>query len=357
MKLAFVQGLIFVQFLCLIALQVTAIDDIESDEEVQRYLYQVYGLQVHYDSTPERDTLGHDYGQGGMLIEGIGRRFAHLLPNRRSISARRTGRSREAPSSGMDGWVARYSEMPFFEPVLLFGSPSRYDETEEIKNTVLFGYMSKHEYLQLSALKNDGTTPSHQVDQPEQSAVTSTPHKRPKALRTQLRRISSLLRQKSRVKIFQPKQHDTVPLTEVLDVLADASVTGQSSSSGRETPPDWIKHLYTEASRVNDKNGKQAKSTTTLSPEHHHQTINRISDVLLGESDEQTCAACLEDFQSPRPGPNQQISVDSLEQVLLIQTCGHYFHRQCLQKWILGEKQNSCPLCRNLVNPPEQPSA
>jgi hypothetical protein len=247
--------------------------------------------------------------------------------------------------------------MPFFEPTAFFGSPGRYDETEEIKNTVLFGYMSKQEYLQLSPLKKDGTTPPHEVDQPGQSAaVTLASPKRPKALLAQLGRISRLLRPEEKLpenppKKFEPKGHDTAPLTQVLDVLADGSATGQSSASGRETPPDWIKNLYAMANRAHDKiKGKQVESTP-LSPEHHHKMINRISDVLLGEPDEQTCPACLEDFQSPRPDSNHQISVDSFEQVLLIHNCGHYFHRQCLQKWILGEKHNSCPLCRRPVDP------
>lgn len=48
---------------------------------------------------------------------------------------------------------------------------------------------------------------------------------------------------------------------------------------------------------------------------------------------ESCCCVCLHEFEK-----NEEIS-----QVL---ACSHFFHRACLDRWLLDQRRSTCPLCR-----------
>ncbi|EFP85584.2 uncharacterized protein PGTG_11940 [Puccinia graminis f. sp. tritici CRL 75-36-700-3] len=81
---------------------------------------------------------------------------------------------------------------------------------------------------------------------------------------------------------------------------------------------------------MNSKNTKNNESSNS-------DPLFKISHVLLGSAEDNTCAACLEEFQGPQKDAKNMFSVFSFEKVLMIKGCEHYFHHHCLQKWILGE--------------------
>jgi hypothetical protein len=65
-----------------------------------------------------------------------------------------------------------------------------------------------------------------------------------------------------------------------------------------------------------------------------------ISDLNLNINNEIVCAICLANVEN---GIGNDEDVDDLKS-RLITSCGHNFHKGCIQKWCL--KKNICPCCR-----------
>lgn len=65
------------------------------------------------------------------------------------------------------------------------------------------------------------------------------------------------------------------------------------------------------------------------------------------------CAICLQGLRESRKAPRLSISearADSVgrHRVILMEPCGHRFHRGCIQRWLANSKQ--CPLCKSTVS-------
>lgn len=56
-----------------------------------------------------------------------------------------------------------------------------------------------------------------------------------------------------------------------------------------------------------------------------------------------TCPICLDDFESA-------------DEVFLVKTCRHEFHKKCIKKWLCDRKILSCPYCREPILTIEQES-
>ncbi|KAA1067798.1 hypothetical protein PGT21_017392 [Puccinia graminis f. sp. tritici] len=337
-----------------------------------RYALPQGRLSLHHDldpqafhngipNNPNRGRINNSAHLGTRLLERIRRRFSNCIPGRQRISGR--SQQQRAPSTAprVDNWLDEYSRRPIVEARIHYFPRLRlFKDTDRITNTMLLGYMPRHEYL--SPPKERHTTPLSQipntlgaatVDQPGGSGI-DTSQSRLEGIPAELRGTSNTLNlqaqqtngcsPKDQDSLFRPKRHHIVPLNQVIKILA-VSETNQQGVSSLGTVSNWSQGPLAGVGRIGDSlnvNGKQIGDAG-------HEDTNQISDVLLGEPDDRTCIACLEEFQGPRQDANNQLIIDSFDRVLLIKGCGHYFHRQCLQKWILGSKRNTCPLCRKKI--------
>ncbi|KAM7275693.1 hypothetical protein ACFE04_017559 [Oxalis oulophora] len=71
--------------------------------------------------------------------------------------------------------------------------------------------------------------------------------------------------------------------------------------------------------------------------------VVRFSDLLLLDDNQQQqtdscCAVCLLEFE------------DS-DEIRRLTNCRHIFHRSCIDRWIVGYDQKTCPLCRTSFIP------
>ena len=79
--------------------------------------------------------------------------------------------------------------------------------------------------------------------------------------------------------------------------------------------PDSITHLIFENTKSNGK-------------ELDEKIFEEITNDLLVKSDKlDTCSICMDDCE------HQTI-------------CNHYFHKECLSKWLMKSKDHTCPNCR-----------
>lgn len=62
---------------------------------------------------------------------------------------------------------------------------------------------------------------------------------------------------------------------------------------------------------------------------------NKLKERLLSEDLDEECSICLEYLSKD----NKIITLE----------CDHIYHSQCIKKWLLKDKENSCPLCRNII--------
>lgn len=76
---------------------------------------------------------------------------------------------------------------------------------------------------------------------------------------------------------------------------------------------------------------KQKEETTGLEPTKVKFASNDLREVIITKFNVQCqCSICLASVQ--------------LHEVLRLLTCGHYFHKLCIDQWL--EKHNNCPQCR-----------
>lgn len=58
-------------------------------------------------------------------------------------------------------------------------------------------------------------------------------------------------------------------------------------------------------------------------------------------SESDCCAVCLHEFENE-------------DEIRRLMNCQHIFHRSCLDRWMMGYNQMTCPLCRTLFIPDDQ---
>ncbi|KAA1133123.1 hypothetical protein PGTUg99_018173 [Puccinia graminis f. sp. tritici] len=125
-------------------------------------------------------------------------------------------------------------------------------------------------------------------------------------------------------------RQDTVPLEQALKTLPLSSNAAlqRSHRIGLRTSGNGPHDYHDGSSSTSD------------------QSLDEITEVLLADPDHRKCVVCLEKFKSPqRDGKNRW----SFDKVLMIDGCKHYFHRSCLQTWVLGRGHRDCPTCRHEV--------
>jgi hypothetical protein len=305
------------------------------------------------------------------------------LPHRQPISERYQWPGTHSVNRNRNHFV------PEYDPVLMDLPEYTQDchtfkETDPISNTKLFGYIPKQEYL--SHQKGDNKAPLYQGSNTLGAISTynqggdgfSASQYGVEEFPTELRRTSSRLEleckenegesHEDKESQWKPKRHDIVPLSQVINMLGTTTACkGTNNETGIGTSQKIVKVSSKEVSSGSHSLNFKGKQTDICTPKDsmmtNHQTSKNceksstsnqqleISDVLLGEPKDNTCGVCQEEFQEPRQDANNQWDVGSFDQVLLIERCAHYFHRPCLQKWILGHRKNSCPFCRLPINP------
>ncbi|KAA1067799.1 hypothetical protein PGT21_017413 [Puccinia graminis f. sp. tritici] len=180
---------------------------------------------------------------------------------------------------------------------------SSFEQTDKILNTVMLGYMPKEEYL--------------------------IPH----------------------------EGMDTVPVNEVLKYLG-ATIAECPVQSGINTYPNGMKDFLSagmeNAGRnldfdgtvdfsQNDQNFNQKPIENCDEISNLNPSLEGISDFILGEPHHRKCAFCQDEFKSPKKDSKNVLS--SMDTVLRIENCGHYYHPLCLKKWVLGHGKHRCILC------------
>ncbi len=68
---------------------------------------------------------------------------------------------------------------------------------------------------------------------------------------------------------------------------------------------------------------------------HNCLLKNKLKERLLQEDLNEECSICLEDlFKNCK---------------IIILDCNHTYHSECIKEWLLRDKDNGCPLCRNNI--------
>ena len=74
--------------------------------------------------------------------------------------------------------------------------------------------------------------------------------------------------------------------------------------------------------------------------------INKLNiikvDITNNEIVNKDCSICIESLKSNSIINNIDNNVYRLE-------CNHYFHRNCLQKWLSSSMNKNCPNCRQII--------
>ncbi|ESQ46808.1 hypothetical protein EUTSA_v10027962mg [Eutrema salsugineum] len=69
--------------------------------------------------------------------------------------------------------------------------------------------------------------------------------------------------------------------------------------------------------------------------------VVRFSELNRPGSGSDCCAVCLREFESE-------------DEIRRLTNCQHIFHRSCLDRWMMGYNQMTCPLCRTPFIPDDQ---
>ena len=118
-----------------------------------------------------------------------------------------------------------------------------------------------------------------------------------------------------------------------------------------------LKSLYNDIMIGAEEDAKAQREASELEAKEKaiEQSIeegtSRYSDLSSSEKegDEETgcesctCPICLDDFESA-------------DEVFLVKTCRHEFHKKCIKKWLCDRKILSCPYCREPILTIEQES-
>ncbi|VVB07651.1 unnamed protein product [Arabis nemorensis] len=96
--------------------------------------------------------------------------------------------------------------------------------------------------------------------------------------------------------------------------------------------PSFLDHETSQPDPTRHALFKAASLADEISP------VVRFSDLRTDLDD--CCTVCLSDF----------VSDDKVRQ---LPNCRHVFHRCCLDRWIVGCRKMTCPICRNRFVPDE----
>ncbi|WAR64234.1 hypothetical protein PtB15_16B394 [Puccinia triticina] len=148
---------------------------------------------------------------------------------------------------------------------------------------------------------------------------------------------------------------DTVSLDQALNLLATtAGQPGESSGPGTSHHAGTGRELGKTSSKLMKLKGKQTKDySREAQPTNHRKNTeshdgssnpipseHEISHVLLGQQER---CFCLKKFKLHIPDEENRWTFSKVAQ---FKKCRHYFHVNCLQRWMVKHWGNSCPYCR-----------
>ncbi|KAH9455548.1 hypothetical protein Pst134EA_023007 [Puccinia striiformis f. sp. tritici] len=153
-------------------------------------------------------------------------------------------------------------------------------------------------------------------------------------------------------KHLAPMHSETVTLDQAIGMLEATSTTVPESGAMD------VDGIIKEQNKNREKTeGDSRKDQSTSQQSIHHDaegstrptsSLQDISEVLLGDPLHADCAICLQEFSEPKKNSE---NAWVFENIVKVDNCVHYFHRNCLGMWINIKKENSCPTCRTQVSP------
>ncbi|KAA1074661.1 hypothetical protein PGT21_015015 [Puccinia graminis f. sp. tritici] len=326
---------------------------VNSSEGSHYRTINLYQLRVDYNHA----RINNDASVGQNLEQ-----THHQVPRYTLISQPIPGQRQEPDHPSQVTQIYDILSQIIGRPIILFEQEEGlhpFQETDQIENTILLGYMPKNEYLSPSKEHDLNTLDVTTVDQSGVSVIgTSQIGVRASPGKLEADGCSHKYQEEQ----WQPKRHQIVPFHQVLSML-DSTESVQPIVRGEPTVLNKIKGFLAKAGKTSKmlkvkgkkiegsghKNHIMNSKNTKNNESSNSDPLFKISHVLLGSAEDNTCAACLEEFQGPQKDAKNMFSVFSFEKVLMIKGCEHYFHHHCLQKWILGGQKNSCPVCRQPV--------
>ncbi|KAI7945931.1 hypothetical protein MJO29_012319 [Puccinia striiformis f. sp. tritici] len=145
---------------------------------------------------------------------------------------------------------------------------------------------------------------------------------------------------------------ETVTLDQAIGMLEATSTTVPESGAMD------VDGIIKEQNKNREKTeGDSRKDQSTSQQSIHHDaegstrptsSLQDTSEVLLGDPLHADCAICLQEFSEPKKNSE---NAWVFENIVKVDNCVHYFHRNCLGMWINIKKENSCPTCRTQVSP------
>ncbi|OAV88886.1 hypothetical protein PTTG_28880 [Puccinia triticina 1-1 BBBD Race 1] len=124
------------------------------------------------------------------------------------------------------------------------------------------------------------------------------------------------------------------------DALADSHHAGGGLERANSKSKD-LQHQQNQAYSCEDmhlKTNNNHKDSSTSNP-----TNKEILDVIVGNKDKDACGICLGKFKSPTQDAENQWS---FSKAAMIRQCKHYFHPECIKKWLVEYRNDGCPNCR-----------
>lgn len=136
----------------------------------------------------------------------------------------------------------------------------------------------------------------------------------------------------------QPQPPTQTP-TLTPTIASTPSVSKSSSSKCPESPGRTERRplLSPDSEDSEDNFGSTEEpldlsQTNNCAPTHHHSSIYDFED------DEDVCPICLDNFEV---GDIVMFARQNQG------SCAHVFHEECLLQWLLEQRENECPTCRN----------
>ncbi|KAA1120114.1 hypothetical protein PGT21_037169 [Puccinia graminis f. sp. tritici] len=350
---------------CLMPMTLQFLPPYSIEGEIRSYFFDNSQRLHHISSTnnfqysqrnvPNRQRTSNHCHIGAKMLKWIHHHFSHCISNRQGMT-------------DVDESIYDYTPGAHMHSVDYLPPLSQFDETEKIKNTVLLGYMPRDDYL--SHAQELDETSTHQVsstpfsenyDQSGGSGIGTSSNGLKVSTHEFGRTRNTLNLEENQSEILsegdkegqlQQKIHNILPLKQVIEMIGASEarrigdsgiLTSETAGGSRERNRLKIDIKDTEYCTNSCKETKNQDRISTSHPSL------MISGVLLGDPDDQLCTICQHDFQGPQHNVKNKLSVDSFEKIYMIKGCGHYFHHNCLQNWILGAQKKTCPTCRHPV--------
>jgi len=65
-------------------------------------------------------------------------------------------------------------------------------------------------------------------------------------------------------------------------------------------------------------------------------TINKYTDKLEYSSEYSDCSICYENYTDQ-------------DDIRKLKSCNHYYHKECINNWVINYNNNTCPMCRKII--------